>query len=204
VFLLVPRDITIGEIDVHAEKIAWNTTKHSYQLRLITEVPVYNPNFLQASIHGEFKVLYYKAEAGKATVGPIRLPPRVLPKSVLLNIDASDVPTEYILAILTQCSTFPEVLVFFLKGRLEARFLWQRQHLAHVDTYFMISCTDGSADVLTGAFLGRKLEVLTAGEGEATPERVVMRKGSTQTSGSGTQSFVMGLEGGSEDDTGQG
>jgi hypothetical protein len=35
-----------------------------------------------------------------------------------VSIDASDVPSDYILAILSQCSTFPEVLIFFLKGRL--------------------------------------------------------------------------------------
>jgi hypothetical protein len=37
---------------------------------------------------------------------------------VEVAIDASDVPADYILAILSQCSTFPEVLIFFLKGRL--------------------------------------------------------------------------------------
>lgn len=36
-------------------------------------------------------------------------------------IDASDVPSDYILAILSQCSTFPEVLIFFLKGKLTVR-----------------------------------------------------------------------------------
>lgn len=59
-------------------------------------------------------------------------------------MDASDVPSEYILAILGQCTTFPRVLVFFLKGRLVANYLFQKQHLATIDTYFMISCEDGS------------------------------------------------------------
>ena len=43
------------------------------------------------------------------------------PQSLGVAIDASDVPSDYILAILSQCSTFPEVLIFFLKGKLTVR-----------------------------------------------------------------------------------
>lgn len=64
-----------------------------------------------------------------------------------LEIDASEVPSEYILAILTQCSTFPEELIFFLKGDLEARFLWLRQRVSAVDTYFIIPCRDDDGDI---------------------------------------------------------
>ena len=60
-----------------------------------------------------------------------------------VEIDASDVPADYILSILSQCSTFPEVLIFFLKGHLTARYFWVKQRMAVIDTYFMISCTDG-------------------------------------------------------------
>ena len=67
----------------------------------------------------------------------------VPPQAVLVEIDASDVPADYILSILSQCSTFPEVLVFFLKGRLTARVLFQRQRLPPIDTYFMVDCRDG-------------------------------------------------------------
>ncbi len=38
-----------------------------------------------------------------------------------MAIDASDVPSDYILAILSQCSTFPETLIFFLKGKMLVR-----------------------------------------------------------------------------------
>lgn len=117
-------------------------------------------------------------------------------------IDASDVPADYILAILSQCSTFPEVgrrtsflslfqvwaalalarvgpptpdpnlghqqrsfslfeatltppapllcpsppgplpqeLIFFLKGRLAAHYMWQRQNLAELNSYFTVDC----------------------------------------------------------------
>jgi hypothetical protein len=45
----------------------------------------------------------------------------VLLQVLEVAIDASDVPSDYILAILSQCSTFPEVLIFFLKGKLTVR-----------------------------------------------------------------------------------
>lgn len=53
---------------------------------------------------------------------------RWLPAPQVLDvaIDASDVPSDYILAILSQCSTFPETLIFFLKGKLLVRALGRR------------------------------------------------------------------------------
>ena len=121
VFLAVPRGVTVGEVSVSADRMSWNTTKATYQLRLRATVPVFNPNYLAASIEGRLQVFFYQTEAGWAEVGPARLPPRAAPQSVDVTIDASDVPSDYILAILSQCSTFPEVLVFFLKGRLTVR-----------------------------------------------------------------------------------
>ena len=38
-----------------------------------------------------------------------------------MNIDASDVPSEYALTILSECAAFPRRLVFFLKGTLSVR-----------------------------------------------------------------------------------
>ena len=38
-----------------------------------------------------------------------------------VNIDASDVPSEYALTILSECAAFPRRLVFFLKGTLSVR-----------------------------------------------------------------------------------
>ena len=40
---------------------------------------------------------------------------------VEVNIDASDVPSEYALTILSECAAFPRRLVFFLKGTLSVR-----------------------------------------------------------------------------------
>ena len=37
---------------------------------------------------------------------------------VEVSIDASDVPSEYALTILSECAAFPRRLVFFLKGTL--------------------------------------------------------------------------------------
>lgn len=31
-------------------------------------------------------------------------------------------------------------LIFFLKGRLTARYMWQRQVLAQLNSYFMVDC----------------------------------------------------------------
>lgn len=80
-----------------------------------------------------------------------------------VEIDASDVPADYILSILSQCSTFPEVLIFFLRGHLTAQYLWQRQYLATIDTYFMISCTDGGT--VPPKQLGHEVYVAQGGGG---------------------------------------
>ena len=48
--------------------------------------------------------------------------PYTLPAQVLeVVVDASNVPGEYALTILSECAAFPRRLVFFLKGQLEVR-----------------------------------------------------------------------------------
>ena len=48
--------------------------------------------------------------------------PILLPMQVLeVVVDASNVPGEYALTILSECAAFPRRLVFFLKGQLEVR-----------------------------------------------------------------------------------
>ncbi|KAL4854192.1 hypothetical protein ACK3TF_005038 [Chlorella vulgaris] len=141
VFVAVPRGVSVGEISVTTDRMSWNTTKSTYQLKLLARVPIFNPNFLSAYIEGDLHVLFYKTIAGSGKIKPVRLPPRAAPKVLEVAIDASDVPSDYILAILSQCSTFPEVLIFFLKGKLTARFMWQRQHLAGLDSHFMVNCS---------------------------------------------------------------
>ncbi|KAL6784479.1 hypothetical protein ACKKBF_B01985 [Auxenochlorella protothecoides x Auxenochlorella symbiontica] len=143
VFITVPRGVSIGEVCVRPSRMSWNTTKSTYQLKLLAMVPVYNPNYLKAHIEGELRVLFYNTEAGKQSMGSVKLPARSSPAIIDVTIDASDVPSDYILAILSQCSTFPEVLIFFLQGNLTARYLFQRQHLTAIDTYFLIDCRNG-------------------------------------------------------------
>lgn len=144
VFVTVPRGVSIGEVTVKTDRIAWNTTKSTYQLKLLARLPVYNPNYLTATIEGDLHILFYRTVAGRSQIQRLRLPPRAAPKMVEVSIDASEVPSDYILAILSQCSTFPEMLIFFLKGRLMTRYLFMRQHLATLDTYFLINCKDPS------------------------------------------------------------
>lgn len=144
VFLSVPRSITTGEVHVRANRMSWNTTKSTYQLKLEVQLPIYNPNYLPfgTSVEGDIKVYFYSTEAGKKQLDPIALPPRQNPTMVEFSLDASDVPSDYILAILTQCSTFPEQLIFFLKGRLEAKHMFRRQRLPLVNTYFIVDCRE--------------------------------------------------------------
>eukprot|EP00887_Chlorella_sp_A99_P006937 scaffold2.g6937.t1 len=93
VFVAVPRGVSVGEISVLTDK-----------------VPVFNPNFLHARIAGDLRVLFYRTEAGKTEasercgVHAVTLPPRAAPHVLDVGIDASDVPSEYILAILSQAS----------------------------------------------------------------------------------------------------
>jgi hypothetical protein len=57
-------------------------------------------------------------------------------------MDASSVPQEYLFTIYTQCFTFPERIIFFLTGKLQARYLGWRFQLPDIDNYFIISCTN--------------------------------------------------------------
>jgi len=145
VFVSVPRTISSGEVYIQADKMSWNTTTSSYQLKLNITLPIFNPNYLPgASIRGDLRAFFYSTEAGRADLSNISLPPRSLPISLEVPLDASNVPSDYILAILTQCSTFPEQLIFFLKGRLVIRQFWvMEQTLPRIDTYFLIDCRNG-------------------------------------------------------------
>lgn len=123
VFITVPRGVSAGEVFIRPSRMSWNTTKSTYQLNLQASIPVYNPNYLKAYIKGELRVLFYQTEAGRQAIPPTRLAPRASPAMLDVSIDASDVPSDYILAILSQCSTFPQKLVFFLQGNLTVRWM---------------------------------------------------------------------------------
>ncbi len=48
-FFLVPRGVSMGEIKVHSERMAWNISGGSYSLNLKAQIPIYNPNYLNVS-----------------------------------------------------------------------------------------------------------------------------------------------------------
>lgn len=47
VFVAVPRGIYFGEVFIRPDHMSWNTTRSTYQLKLLARVPVYNPNYLK-------------------------------------------------------------------------------------------------------------------------------------------------------------
>ena len=53
----------------------------TYQLKLLAQVPVYNPNYLAASIEGDLHILFYRTVAGEGKIERLRLPPRASPKA---------------------------------------------------------------------------------------------------------------------------
>ncbi|KAA6418822.1 MAG: tRNA methyltransferase [Trebouxia sp. A1-2] len=148
VFLLVPRGISVGEVELQSDHMSWNTTKGTYQLKLLAKIPIYNPNYMKARIKGSLKVFFYDTEAGVTQVEQVFARPRALAKSpymLELVVDASNVPSKYILTILSECATFPRRLIFFVKGSFGAHFLGQTQGLSPIDTYFMIDCINGGS-----------------------------------------------------------
>lgn len=47
---------------------------------------------------------------------------------------------ETLAAALPSAWAYLQELIFFLKGRLAARYMWQRQNLAQLNSYFMVDC----------------------------------------------------------------
>lgn len=47
VYLLVPRGISIGEVQLQSDHMSWNTTRGTYQLKLLAKIPIYNPNYMK-------------------------------------------------------------------------------------------------------------------------------------------------------------
>lgn len=50
VFLLVPRGISAGVVEIQSDHMSWNTSKGTYQLRLLAKIPIYNPNYMKVYI----------------------------------------------------------------------------------------------------------------------------------------------------------
>lgn len=47
VFLLVPRGISVGGVEIQSDHMSWNTTRGTYQLKLLAKIPIYNPNYMK-------------------------------------------------------------------------------------------------------------------------------------------------------------
>jgi len=142
VFFLVPRGVSVGRIEVHSEFMSWNKTLRTFQLDLKADLPIVNPNYLQTNVYGSLHVLFYDAETGVGAIKNEKVPARARPHLIKVDIDASHVPSNYTLTIMEHClgTLEPRTLIFFLKGRLHASYLFQTQHFTEIDTYFMIDC----------------------------------------------------------------
>eukprot|EP00192_Tetraselmis_astigmatica_P013786 CAMPEP_0117693092 /NCGR_PEP_ID=MMETSP0804-20121206/26682_1 /TAXON_ID=1074897 /ORGANISM="Tetraselmis astigmatica, Strain CCMP880" /LENGTH=341 /DNA_ID=CAMNT_0005506595 /DNA_START=62 /DNA_END=1087 /DNA_ORIENTATION=- len=142
VFFIVPRGISADRITIHSDEMSWNKTLRTFQLGLTAEIPIINPNYWKATLHGHLHVMFFDAETGSVEIEPTVVPPRAQPYEINVKIDASNVPSNYTLTIMEHClgTLEPQTLVFFLKGRLHASYLIQNQDLTEIDTYFMIDC----------------------------------------------------------------
>jgi hypothetical protein len=91
VFLAVPRGVVVGSVSVATERMEWNATSASYQLRLLATVRLLNPNYLPgASVEGDLRVLFYSTEAGRVEIPRTRLAARAAP-AVRLDLRAAAV-----------------------------------------------------------------------------------------------------------------
>eukprot|EP00775_Hariotina_reticulata_P013774 gene13774-13895_t len=121
VFLLVPRGVSVGSIAVHSTRMTFNATTLTYRIILQAEVPIYNPNYLKASVTGNVTVSFFDAEAGESPVGPITLPARAYPQRLSVKVDASNLPRKYTQVVYTHCFNFPRKLIFFLLGNFKVQ-----------------------------------------------------------------------------------
>lgn len=76
----------------------------------------------QATVEGKLSVYFYDTEAGMQKIKALKVAPRSSPETLEVTVDASNVPNEYALTILSECAAFPRRLIFFLKGALTVGF----------------------------------------------------------------------------------
>ncbi len=95
----------------------WCTLYTISMTHVIIHGPVHNVLYLptQASLSGTFKVHFYDTEAGSAHIKNVVVPARSNPFSFVVDVDASNVPSDYTLTILKECASFPRRLIFFQK-----------------------------------------------------------------------------------------
>lgn len=119
-FFLVPRGVSLGEIDITSDRMSWNTSKGTYQLNLLARIPVYNPNYMnvrvfnlpticlafvcnsvcfwqpspdaQVKMEGRLSIFFYDTEAGSTTINITRVAARSNPHVLEVVVDASNVP----------------------------------------------------------------------------------------------------------------
>lgn len=58
---------------------------------------------------------FYDTEAGSTHIKNVIVPARSMPYSFIVDVDASNVPSDYTLTILKECASFPRRLIFFQK-----------------------------------------------------------------------------------------
>lgn len=68
VFLLVPRGINVGTIEVHSTKMTFNSTTKTYRIILQADVPIYNPNYLKVRLNGQRLLLSERKGSGSWVV----------------------------------------------------------------------------------------------------------------------------------------
>jgi hypothetical protein len=144
-FLLVPRGVSVGAIDVRSTRMSFNATTLTYRIVLAAHVPIYNPNYVGARVAGNLSVSFYDAEAGSTEI-KARAPPRALPYDGLdVSVDASNLPRKYTQVVYSHCFNWPRKLIFFLRGQFTVTYLGAPFHLPSVDTYFVLDCSKAAA-----------------------------------------------------------
>mmetsp|Transcript_8406 Transcript_8406/g.16138 ORF Transcript_8406/g.16138 Transcript_8406/m.16138 type:complete len:334 (-) Transcript_8406:746-1747(-) len=141
VFFLVPRGVTVGTIQVHSSRMSFNTNRSTYVIVLTATLPIYNLNYLSVLVTGTVNISFYDQQAGFTSLSPTSIPPRTFPQVVPVDVDASSVPQKYLFTIYSQCFTFPDELIFFLRGNLQVTYLRYKYNLPVIDNYFIINCT---------------------------------------------------------------
>ncbi|KAG2450302.1 hypothetical protein HYH02_004809 [Chlamydomonas schloesseri] len=142
VFVVVPRGVTVGSIQVRSSRMSFNTSKSTYQIILTATIPIFNPNYLPVQVSGSLLVSFYDQQAGLTHMEPRQISARALPEVIEVDMDASSVPQKYLFTIYTQCFTFPERIIFFLTGKLQSRFLGYNFSIPDIDSYFIVPCTN--------------------------------------------------------------
>ncbi|MEW5299304.1 MAG: hypothetical protein WDW38_003394 [Sanguina aurantia] len=146
VYFLVARGVTVGTILVHSSQMSFNSSKSTYQIILAATLPIYNPNYFPVRVSGTINVSFYDQQAGSTIIAPVYIAAQALPQIMTVEMDASSVPQKYLFTIYSQCFTFPEKLIFFLKSKLQAEYLGSVYDLPLIDSWFIIACNAKNND----------------------------------------------------------